>query len=590
MGDDGEHPAKPRRDREAGRREPPFRAAPRGTTLARVIPLSAELRTYRLPFARRDIPAGATVAALAVPSAMAYAELAGLSPVAGLYALLLPTLAYALLGSSKKLIVGPEGSVSALIAATVLGFAAAGSEEAAVIAATLALLVGACCLITLVLRLGWIANYFSRPVLVGYIHGVSIVLIVSQVPKLLGIDVEASDPVPQLAEIFRELGDIVPATAVVGLVSLAVLLVARYRAPRLPAPLFVVIAGILISQAFDLASYGVAVVGEIPSGLPSPSLPSPGWETVVELFPAAVGLFLVSFADEILTARAYARGPDEHIDTHAELRAMGAAQASAGITQAFPIGASGSRTAVNDAMGARSQVAALVAAVAVVGILLFLTGPVAELPKTVLAAAIISAALGLIDPAAWRSLAAIDRVEVAIAGVTVAGVVVLGVLEAVSLAVALSVVDVVRRSATPRDAVLGWVEELGRWADVTDYPDARLIDGVVVYRIEDRLFFANAGYMSRRVREAVRGANAPVRWVVLDAGAVSHVDATGLEVLGELTATLAEEGVTLVVAHMLSAVRQELEDGGLVERIGADNFHGTVRAAVAACVQADAPE
>jgi len=586
MGDDRQHPTAPRREGE--RRRSPFRAAPRGALLDRAIPLSTELRGYRPPAARRDLLAGATVAALAIPSAMGYAELAGLSPVVGLYALLLPTLAYALLGSSKRLIVGPEGSISALVAATVLGLAATGSDEAAEIAATLALLVAACYALAAVLRLGWVADYFSRPVLIGYIHGVSIVLIVSQVPKLLGIDVEATDPIPQLAEIARELGDVVPATALVGFLSLAILLPARFLAPRFPAALVVVVVGIVVSAAVGLASYGVAVVGEIPSGLPTPALPQPGWEEVVNLIPAALGLFLVSFADEILTARAYARSPEEQIDARAELRAMGAAEAAAGLTQAFPIGASGSRTAVNDAMDARSQVSALTAALVVVLILLFLTGPVADLPKAVLAAAIVAAAVGLIDPPAWRALAAIDRVEVAIAGVTVGGVVVLGVLQAVTLAVALSIVDVVRRSAAPRDAVLGWVEELGRWADVADHPGARLTPGVVVYRLEDRLFFANAGYMSRRVREAVRGAETPIRWVVLDAGAMSHVDSTGLEALGELTATLARDGVTIVIAHMLSAVRGELEDAGLVESIGPERFHPTVRAAVAACVQADA--
>ncbi len=567
----------------------PFRPAPRGSLLARTIPLSTELRGYRPPAARRDLLAGATVAALALPSAMAYAELAGLSPVAGLYALLLPTLAYALLGSSKRLIVGPEGSISALVAATVLGVAVAGTEQAAEVAATLALLVAACYGLALVLRLGWVADYFSRPVLIGYIHGVSIVLIVGQIPKLLGLDIEAADPIPQLVEIARELGDVVPATAIVGFIALAILLPARFLAPRFPAPLLVVVGGILASGALDLAGYGVAVVGEIPSGLPTPSLPTPGFELVATLMPAAFGIFLVSFADEILTARAYARSPHERICNKAELRAMCGAQAAAGLTQAFPIGASGSRTAVNDAMDARSQVSALAAALVVVLILFFLTGPVAELPKTVLAAAIIAAAVGLIDPAAWRSIATIDRVEVTIAAVTVGGVIVLGVLQAVTLAVALSILDVVRRSAMPRDAVLGWVEDLGRWADIADYPDARLTPGVVVYRLEDRLFFANAAYMSRRVREAVRGAPQPVRWVVLDAGAMSHIDSTGLEALGELATRLEAQGVTLVVAHMLSAVRGELEDTELAERIGLEHFHPTVRGAVAACVQADEP-
>jgi len=262
---------------------------------------------------------------------------------------------------------------------------------------------------------------------------------------------------------------------------------------------------------------------------------------------------------------------------------MGAASAAAGFTQAFPVGGSGSRTAVNESMGARSQISGLLAAGTVALILLFLTAPIANLPKAVLGAVIVSAAIGLVDISAWRSLAATDRVEVAIAAATALGVVLVGVLEAVVFAVALTVIDAVRRSARPGDAVLGFDAELGRFADVSERPEALVVPGVVVYRLEDRLFFANVGYVKRRMHEAVRGAPTATQWLVLDAEGLTHVDATGVEALGELTAELREAGITLVIARMRAALQRKLAEAGLVEQIGPGCFYPTVRNAVESC-------
>jgi sulfate permease, SulP family len=562
----------------------PFQPAPDRSLLQQAVPVSRQLRNYRLGTGRRDLLAGITVAALAVPSAMAYAELAGLSPVNGLYALLLPTVAYVLLGSSRQLVVGPEGSISALVAVSVLAFAAAGSDDAAELAAILALLVGACYLAALLLRLGWLADYFSRPVLIGYIHGVAVVLIIGQLGKLTGIGISASDPVPQLVEAGREIGSVSGATLAVAAVALAVMLPLRWIAPRFPAALVVVIAGIAASTWLKLDQHGVAVVGHIPGGLPSLRFPTPPVHQVFDLVPAALGLFLVSFADEILTARSYAQRHGERIDVSQEMRAMAVASATAGVSQAFPIGASGSRTAVNDSMGARSQVSGLLAAVAVVGILLFLTGPIAHLPKAVLGAAIVSAAVGLIDISAWRRLAAADRVEVAIAATTTIGGVLVGVLEAVVFAVGLTIVDAVRRSARPGDAVLGFDPVLGRFADVAQHPNAKVVPGVVVYRLDDRLFFANARYVTGRMRQAVRGAPTPPQWLVLDAEAIGHIDTTGMEALTQLIEELRDDGVTLVVARMRSRLEAQLDDA---EHDGRQ-FYPTVQAAVNACVRAGA--
>ena len=476
---------------------------------------------------------------------MAYAEVAGVSPVNGLYALLLPTVAYVLLGSSRQLIVGPEGSVSTLVGAAVLPLAASASDNAAELAAMLALLVAACFALAWVLRLGWIADYFSRPVLLGYIHGVAVVLIIGQLGKLAGLSIDARDPLSQLWEVLHDLNNISGTTVVLAATALAALLALppSCRGAR----------GARSRRGRDRRSRGrstcrhtaSAVVGAIPAGLPSFAVPRPAWQDVIQLLPAAVGVFLVSFADEILTARSFAGKHNQHVRAPQELLAMGTANAAAGFTQGFSIGASGSRTAVNDSMGARSQVAGLVAAAAVLAIVVFLTEPVQYLPKAVLGAVIVFAAIGLFEPTAWRALAAVDHVEVSIAAVTTGCVIVLGVLEALIVAVGLSMIDTVRRSASPHDAVLGWVERLGRYADVSLHPRARVTPGIIVYRLDDRLFFANVRYFKGRVREAIRAAPAPVAWLVFDAEAVTHVDSTGLDALDQLVRELRAQEITL---------------------------------------------
>ena len=564
----------------------PFRRAPPAPRLERTLPIARDLRRYRGGGARNDVLAGLTVAALATPSGMAYAQLAGLTPVIGLYALLLPVVGYALLGSSRQVAVGPEGTLAALVAAALVGIAAPGSDQAGEVAAALALLVGACFLIARLARLEWIAEYLSRPVLVGYLHGVAVVLIIGQLGKLLGISVQATDPIGQLGDVLSSLGEVSGTTALVSLVALVILFGGRILAPKLPAALVIVIGGIACSQLLGLADHGVATVGAVPAGLPTPSLPRP--EDWLVLLPAAAGIFLVDFADEVLTARSYAARRGDHIDVGQELVAMAVANAAAGVTRGMPIGASGSRSAVNEGMGAVSQVSGLVAAAAVAIVLLVLTGPIADLPTAILGAAIVAAAVGLVEPEAWRRLWATDRVETAIAAVTTAGVVLTGVLQAVVFAVGLSIVDVVRRSARPRDAVLGWDEELGRYADVAERPAAVLTPGVVVYRLDDRLFYANVSYVTARVLEAVRGAPAPppVRWVVFDMGAVSHVDAAALGGLEELIELLARRDVELVLARVKVALQERLRAAGIVDRLGPRGVQPTIRAAVDAATAA----
>ena len=561
-----------------------FRPARQEPLLARAVPITQDVPHYRVSSASRDLVAGLTVAALALPSAMAYGQLAGLSPVNGLYTLLLPTVAYVLLGSSRRLVIGPEGATSTLVAAAVLPLAVAGSDDAAELASMLALLVAACFLLARAMRLGWIADYFSRPVLIGYLHGVAITLVVAQLGKMLGLEIDASEPLGRLWEVVQELGDVSLTTLAVSVVSLATLLSLRRFLPILPGALIVVVGAIAVSWALDLASHGVAIVGPVASGLPRPTMPTPPLGDILELVPAALGLFLVSFADEILTARAFAGKHRESVRASQELLTMGAANAAAGFTQGFSVGASGARTAVNESMGARTQIAGLFSVGAIVAILLFLTEPVQYLPQAVLGAVIVAAGIGIVDPAAWRALAAIDRVEVAIAGVTTGCVVFFGVLQALVVAVGLSIIDTVRRSARPYDAVLGWVPSIEGYRDVALHPSARVTSGVVVYRLDDRLFFANAQYVKGRVREAIRAAPTQTSWLVFDAEAVNHVDSTGIEMLADLTGDLRREHITLVVARLRSRMRPDFDVAGLTDAIGSDHFYPSVKLAVEAYV------
>ena len=557
----------------------PFQRPARRPLLQRLVPVSAHIRSYRGGTLRRDLLAGATVAALAVPAALAYSEIAGLSPVIGLYSLLLPAVAYTLLGSSRQLSIGPDGAISALVGAAVIPLVA-DPEQRASLAALLALLVGGAFLGAWLARLGWIADYFSRPVLIGYLHGVAVVLIVGQLGKMLGLSINAETPPGQLIEVIREITDLSWSTLAVALVSLALLLLARRLSPKLPGALIVVILAIVVSAVVGLTDKGVAVVGHIPSGLPSIELPDLRPKDIFSLLPAALGIFFVGFASQILAARSFAGRHGQHIHANTELVAMGAANLVAGISQGMPIGASDSRTAVNDQMGARTQVSGLLAAAVIALVLLFLTGPIQYLPKATLGAVIVVAALGLVEPDAWRVIARVSRVEVAIAAITMVGVIAVGVLQALLLAVALSIVDAVRRSADPHDAVLGYVERMDRYADVRVHPSARIVPGVLVYRLDDRLFFANTNYVEGRIREAVAGAPAPVHWLVFDAEALNHVDATGVRMLAEMIESLRKESITFVFARLHSPLQEHLADGGVLDLVGEEHVYPTVHAAV----------
>jgi high affinity sulfate transporter 1 len=566
-----------------------FRSAHEPPISRRYLPLIASLHGYDRNRLRTDAVAGVTVAALALPASMAYADIAGLPVTSGLYSLLLPLVVYAVLGSVPWLVVGPESTLALLVAAGLGPLAVAGSPEYTSLAAALALLVGGVYLAARLLRLGWIADYFSQAVLVGYITGVAALILLGQLGKLVGMSSDQDNKVVASVDIVAHLGRAHGPTVALAACSLVLLVGLRHFVPRFPAALLVVVLGILTSWVLDLAEHGVSTAGEVPAGLPDLVIPDLGGNDLLTLVGVAGGIFLVGFSDSILTARSFAAQRGERIDADQELLAFSAANAAAGVTQGMPMGTTGSRTAVNLSMGSTSQVTGLVASASILVVLVFLTDPIQYLPDATLAAIIVTGAVRLLDPDQWRSLARSSRTEVAIAALTVLAVVNVGVLEALVAAVVLSLLDVIRRVARPNDAVLGWSTTERRYADVDHDPAAAVTPGVVVYRFSDRLFFANVHFFKRRVWAAVDAAPGPVRHVVLDMAGVPGIDASAATGLRELHHGLAERDVGLEIARATDPLETSMDRLGLVELIGTDHVHGTVTAAVEAVARPSAP-
>ncbi|MDH4159151.1 MAG: SulP family inorganic anion transporter [Actinomycetota bacterium] len=572
--------ALPRFDAEYGDGARPFRREPRPPLTRRLLPLVAELRGYRVGWLRGDAIAGLVVGAVAIPQALGYAQIAGVPPVSGLYALTVPVVVFALFTSTRLLAVGPTTTAALLVPAAVSPLADGDSARYVALATVLALMTGAVLVGAGLLRLGWVADYLSAAVLTGFLTGLAVTLIIGQLDELLGLPGTSGNALQQLVEIVTSLTAADGPTVVVMLVTLGLLALGSQFAPRLPTILVVAVLGIVVSWAADLEAAGVAVVGALPSGLPAFAVPTVPLTDLLILVPAAGGIAIVAFSDAILTARGFAGRHNETVNANQELVALGGLNIAAGLFQGFPVGSSGSRTAVAERSGGRTQVSALVLAAFVVVVLLFLTEPIGYLPQSVLGAIIVFAALGLVDRSAWRGLWRGPRAELTIAAVTTVGMLTVGLLPALGLAVLLSVADVARRSAQPHDALLGWSPSAGRFVNVSNHPSARLIPGVVVYRLDDRLFFANSQYFRERVRAAIAAAPYDVHRFVFDAEGVTHLDGSGAEALETLVSQLADDGVTFVVARLKHRTRETFDQFGLVAAIGVDNFFPTVRQAV----------
>ncbi|MFG2561843.1 SulP family inorganic anion transporter [Streptomyces sp. NPDC048496] len=549
----------------------------------RLVPGLDALLGYRRSWWKGDLLAGMTVAAYLVPQVMAYAGVAGLPPVAGLWAILPALALYTLFGSSRLLSVGPE-STTALMTATVVGPLAGGDAgRYASLAAALAVTVGLLCLVARVVRLGFLADLLSRPVLIGYLAGVALIMMVDQLPRLTGVRTTGSEFFPQLWSFVRHLTDTDPATAVFSAAALVFLFTVKRYVPALPGPLLAVVLGTAAVAVFDLdGRHGIKVIGDVPSGLPSVALPDLG--ELPRLVLPALGVLIVAYTDFILTARAFT-GRDQvgpGLDANQEFLALGTANLGAGVLHGFPVSSSASRTALASSAGARSQAYSLVAGAAVLAVLMFLSPLLSRTPSAVLGALVVYAAVRMIDLAGFRRLASFRRRELLLAVGCLAGVLALDILYGVIVAVGLSVAELLTRVARPHDAVEGLVPGVAGMHDVDDYPQARTIPGLVVYRYDSPLFFANAENFRRRALAAVDQQAGPVRWFVLNTEANMEVDITALDAVDELRRELTHRGIVFALARVKQDLVNDLKAYGLVDSVGTDLIFPTLPTAVAA--------
>jgi high affinity sulfate transporter 1 len=544
-----------------------------------------QLRNYQRGWLRGDVLAGVTVAAYLVPQVMAYATVAGLPAVAGLWAALVPLAVYAVLGSSRQLSVGPE-STTALMTATALAPLVAGDPARyAVFAAVTALLVGGFCLLGGLLRLGFLADLLSRPVLVGYMTGVAVIMIGGQLGKVTGVAVEGDEFVDQVRSFVAGVGETHWPTVALAAAVLVMLLALGRVAPKFPGALIAVLAATAAVVVFALETRGIRVVGVIPAGLPTPSVPVLPLADLLTLLIPAVGIAVVAFSDNALTARTFAARKGESIDANAELRALGFCNVATGLTHGFPVSSSGSRTALGDAVGSRTQVYSLVALASVVAVMFLGRGLLENFPTAALGALVVFAALRLIDVAEFRRLGRFRRSELLLALATTAAVLGFGVLNGVLVAIALSILDLLRRVARPHDGVLGLVPGVAGMHDLDDYPDARPVPGLVVYRYDAPLFFANAEDFRERALAAVAEnpeGVAPIEWFVLNAEANVEVDLTAVDALDQLRRDLEARGIVFALARVKQDLRDLLDAAGLVDKIGDDRIFMTLPTAVEA--------
>ncbi len=542
----------------------------------RFMPGLASLRDYQKGWLPSDVFAGLSVAAIQVPTAIAYAQLAGLPPEVGLYSCVLPMLLYAIVGGSRQLQVGPDAATCTMVGAVLMPLATGNAEETVALGAVLTLMVGACSILAGLLRFGFVANFLSRPILVGFLNGIGLSIIGGQLAKILGYSAPHTGFFEGLWKTTGRLGETHWPTLATGLLALAVTIGVRRLRPRWPAPLLAIVAAALAAFVFHLQRHGVALTGHIEASLPAPRLPRVDAVSLERLFEGAVSITVVGFCSGMLTARSFASKTGCTLNPNHEFMAFGVADIGSALCQGFPISGADSRTAINALAGGRSHLVGVVAALAIVCVLLFLTGPLAWVPAPALGAVLMVAGFGLIDLDALRLVRRASRFEFWLSIVTTIGVLTIGVLPGIIFAIALTLLRTLQLLYRPADAVLGWKRGVDGQVDVRTNPDARTVPGVVVYRFDSPLLFFNADYFKERVLTLVDAEKAPAA-VLFVAEMVGQIDVTGLETLRGLCADLRARGVTLALARPHKGFRAALEQSGLINEIGRQNLFTSVR-------------
>ncbi|MGZ4133176.1 MAG: SulP family inorganic anion transporter [Actinomycetota bacterium] len=553
--------------------------------IERRVPGIAMLRTYRPSWLRSDLVAGVVLAAILVPQGMAYAELAGLPPVTGLYTTVACLVGYALMGPSKVLVLGPDSSLGPLIFAAITPLLVAGGDPvtAIALAGMLALLVGAIEIGLGVGKLGFVADLLSQEVQIGYMNGLAITIIVGQLPKLFGFSTDADGFVQETKAFFAGLDKTNTTTLVLGVCTLVVLLVLPKVSKKVPAVLVAVVGATVVTGVLHLAEHGVTTVGALPQGLPVPSFP---WTQASDVFPlliAAFGIVLVSLTDTIATSTSFAARRGDEVDPNQEMIGIGSANIAAGLFQGFAISASTSRTAVSEQAGSKSQVTGLIGAGIVVVLLVFLPALLSDLPQTALAAVVIAAALSLMDLPVLQRYWRIRRTALALSLVGTVGVVLFGVLQGIVIAIVLSILLFFRRSWWPHGEVLGRAPGLDGWHDLDRYPDAQEEPDVVVFRWEAPLFFANAGIFRQQVRRLAR--RRKPRWIVLQCEAVTDIDVTAADMLERLDRELNAQGVRVAFVELRDRLKDLILRYGLLETLDRDHYYPSVARALEAIAE-----
>ena len=548
---------------------------------ARFFPGVSMLRGYRREWLGRDLVAGISVCVVMIPSVIAYAGLMGLPPEYGLYAALVPLVVYPLFGSSRQVIVGPDIAISLLIASVITPLAGGDATRAVALAGMVAVLSGVLLLVGARAKIGAVADFLSKPVLVGYMTGAALILMASQLDKLFGIALKESDFFPRLLELARRFGEIKWPTFSLGLGLIGLVLAMNRFLPKIPPALVVCVVAIGVSLGMKLEERGVAVVGTFPSGLPRFTVPKIEWTDFHTLLPAVIGIALLTYTEGILLARAFAAKNGYEVNANQELAALGFADVFAGLFQGFAITGSQSRTTINDSAGGKTQVASLAAAVTLVVFLLFLTPVIARLPVVALAAILTCGGFSLVEFDVMKRIYKFYPRAAILAAITTLGVLAAGVVPGILIGVVISLLGLINRISRPPDAVLRQVPGHG-FHDLGDDAVGKTVPGLLVYRFYAPLLFSNAGYFVERVRELIASNPTPVKWFLMDAQAMTDIDVTATETLRDLHKELKGRGISLKIAHANRPFRELLQRTGLAGELQDASFFGSVHQCVEA--------
>ena len=558
-----------------------------GSRLRHWVPGLQTLKTYQLSWLRNDVVAGLVLTTILVPVGIAYAVASGLPAIHGLYATIVPLLVYALFGPSRVFVLGPDSSLAALVLAVVLPLSGGDPARAVALGGMMAIVSGTVCVLAGVFRLGFITELLSKPIRYGYMNGIALTVLVAQLPKLLGFKVESSGPLRELWQVALSIneGKVHWVTFIIGAVTLLVILVLKsYK--RVPG-ILIGVAGATVAVSLMSAELreGVSVLGSLPRGLPTFAIP---WVSDVDLVTVLIGgaaVALVSFADTSVLSRVYAARTRTHVDPNQEMIGLGAANLATGFFQGFPISSSSSRTPVAEAAGARTQVTGVVGAIVVALLLVLAPSLLRNLPNTALAAVVISSAIGLFEVADLRRIFVIQRWEFWLSLLCTLCVVVFGAIPGICIAIVVAVIEFLWDGWRPYSAVLGRVDGLKGYHDITRHPEARIVPGLVLFRWDAPLFFANAELFASRVRDAVRASPTPVKRLVVAAEPVTSVDITSADMLAELDERMSEASIELCIAEMKDPVKDKLKRFGLFTRLGEEAFFPTLGTAVKGYVQ-----